>query len=82
MMAGVPVIASRFPEMERIVLEEKTGILVDSHSVKSIAQAVNLLIEHPEYRERLKQNALKASERYNWEHESKQLLSLYKKIEF
>ncbi|WP_332248485.1 glycosyltransferase family 4 protein [Brochothrix campestris] len=80
MMAGVPVIASRFPEMKRVVLTEKTGILVDSHSAKSIAQAVNLLIAHPEYRECLRNNALKASKRYNWEHESKQLLTVYKTI--
>ena len=35
MMAGVPVIACSFPEIQKVVETEKVGICVDSHDYKT-----------------------------------------------
>lgn len=79
-MAGVPVIACSFPEIKKVILEEDVGILVESHNPKSIARGVNFLLDNPEYREYLSENALQARFHYTWELEKKKLLLIYIKL--
>ena len=77
MMSGVPVIACSFPEIQKVVEGEKTGICVDSHDPVSIAEGVNVLLENPDLREEMSQNAYRAREKYNWDNEKLELLRIY-----
>lgn len=77
MMAGVPVIACSFPEIQKVVETNDTGICVDSHDPKSIAAGVNKLVKDPTLREQLSKNSLNASGKYNWEEEKVYLLTIY-----
>ncbi len=81
MMAGLPVIASDFPEMARIINEHNCGILVDSSSSQTIAKGIKELIRSPEEMRRMGIRGRKASlEQYNWPVEAKKLVDLYMKL--
>lgn len=77
MMAGVPVVACSFPEIQRVVEGDRTGVNVDSHDPVSIADGVNWLLNSPEKHTEMKINSLKASTKYNWEIEKHNLLKVY-----
>lgn len=80
MMAGVPVIACSFPEIQKVVELNNTGICVDSHDPQSIAKGVNELVANQELRDQLSANSLVASEKYNWRNEEEILLDIYSKL--
>ncbi len=83
--AGVPVVASDFPAMRRIILEDPVaplGAVCDPTSPIDLARALGgLLGRPPEERERLRRRCLEAAhERWNWEAESAKLLRLYAEL--
>jgi glycosyltransferase involved in cell wall biosynthesis len=45
--AGVPVLATRFPEISNIVDTYKTGILIDHYQPKYIAEVINNMLAFP-----------------------------------
>ncbi|MBK3493773.1 glycosyltransferase family 4 protein [Viridibacillus sp. YIM B01967] len=79
MMAEVPVVACDFPEIKRVVEGENTGICIDSHDPKAIADAVNRLLEDRKLRNQLSDNSLKASVIFNWEREKEMFMNVYTK---
>ena len=73
-MAGVPVIASRFPEMEAVLKRHPYGILVDPDSIDEIAAAILRLYEDTDLRKGLREAGLRAAEsELNWEQENRPL---------
>lgn len=81
MMAGVPVIASGFPEMQRVINETGCGITVDPESPSEIFSAVKSLAENPEERKLMADAGRKsAMEKYNWEPQREKLIRLYREI--
>jgi len=77
MNAGLPVIASAFPELEKVVLQHEIGLTFDPSDPEDIARAARQILKDPDTRERMSQNAFKAANSYNWENESKKLLQIY-----
>lgn len=77
MSSEVPVVACDFPEIKKVVEGEKTGICVDSHDYKEIAEAVNALLTDKELYESCRKNARYAKDKYNWEVEKKNFLKIY-----
>jgi glycosyltransferase involved in cell wall biosynthesis len=80
--AGVPVVASRFPEMERIVAEWQVGELCDPTRIAAIAEATARILRLPadDYvalRRRCRRATL---ERFNWETEVRALLGVYARL--
>lgn len=80
MHAGLPVAVSDLPEMRKIVLEERIGGVCDMSDPKDIARVVNYILSDEKNLKQMKNNAIKAVKKYNWEIESKKLLSTYKKV--
>jgi glycosyltransferase involved in cell wall biosynthesis len=81
MMAGLPVIASNFPNLIKIVEGNKCGLTVDPTDPKQIAEAIKYIKEHPDEAKRMGENGKKAVlEKYNWENESKKLLKIYEEL--
>jgi glycosyltransferase involved in cell wall biosynthesis len=80
--AGVPVVASDFPEMARIVRETGAGTLCDPADVRSVAAAFGAILGlTDEARLGLRQKARRAAlDRYNWETEARKLLDIYERI--
>ena len=78
--AGLPVIASNFPEMLRIVERYDVGATCDPADPDAIARTVESLLARPEELKRMRDNALEASKELNWEHERERLTGLYKRL--
>jgi glycosyltransferase involved in cell wall biosynthesis len=78
--AGVPVLASDFPETRRLVDRYDVGAVCDPGDPAAIANAVNDLLSRPDDLMRMRDNALKAAQELNWEHERERLLALYRRL--
>jgi glycosyltransferase involved in cell wall biosynthesis len=81
--AGVPIVASDFEEMRRIVVEEPLGPLgavCDPADPAAIARAIRGIVSlPPNARAELRQRCLAAAgRRWNWEMESRPLIELYR----
>lgn len=81
MYNGIPVICSNFPVWEKLIKENNCGITVDPTNHNQIIEAINLLIENPDYRLKLGQNGKKlVHEQYNWGIEKEKLFQLYSSL--
>ncbi|HTC86437.1 MAG TPA: glycosyltransferase, partial [Candidatus Acidoferrum sp.] len=83
--AGVPVVASDFPEMRRILLEDPDGPLgavCDPIDPEAVARAIGDIVAlDPAERADLRRRCLSAAgERWNWETESAKLVELYARL--
>jgi len=76
-MAGVPVLASDFPEIGRIVRETGVGLPVDPSDPEDVADKARRLLEDGGLRRRCSENARRAAEVYNWEVEKVKLYEIY-----
>lgn len=78
MSAGIPIVASDFPQWRPIVEGSKCGLLVDSLDPETIAGAITYIFENPEEAARMGENGKKAVKtKYNWNNEKAALLKLY-----
>ena len=82
---GVPVVASDFPEMRRIVVDDPLGplgVLCDPDDPASIARGILAIVEaDPAARADLRSRCLRAAhERWNWETEVARLIDLYERL--
>jgi glycosyltransferase involved in cell wall biosynthesis len=76
MAAGIPVLATDFPENRRILDGSDAGWLVSGRDAPSIARAVNGIFAEPDEMRRRGENGRRAHrERYNWEREEETLLT-------
>lgn len=78
--AGIPILATRLPEIERIILKNQIGIFIDHHDPKHIAHQINNFLSNPDYLE-YKTNTLIASVEYNWNAEKQKLIHLLTQID-
>ncbi len=79
-MAGVPAIASDFPEVRRIVETYGSGLLVDPSRPEAIAEAANRLLQEPELHARCRKGCQQARLALNWEQEAGQFVALYEAL--
>jgi glycosyltransferase involved in cell wall biosynthesis len=79
-MAGLPVIASNYPDMGKFVTENKMGITCDPESAESINAAIQTLVNDPQLREKFAEGARIARTKFNWANEQKKLLEIYSQL--
>jgi glycosyltransferase involved in cell wall biosynthesis len=78
MAAGLPVIASDFPQWRAFVHEHGCGVCVDPLDRAAIAAAIRRFVDDPDESERMGVRGREAVRRvYNWEPEARKLLDLY-----
>ncbi|PYU29046.1 MAG: hypothetical protein DMG32_01175 [Acidobacteria bacterium] len=78
MAAGVPVIASDFPDWRKIIDAARCGLLVPPEDPRAIATAMEYLLTHPEEAREMGLRGRQAVEgSYVWDVEKKTLLDLY-----
>ncbi len=80
MLAGIPVVASDFPEMGRVVRDERVGEVCDPDDPASIAAAVGRIIDDPDQASRCRENARAAIARHHWGLEQSKLLDVYSRL--
>lgn len=77
MHSAVPQIVIDFPEYRRINDQYEVAVLVDDLNVDGLVKAINSVLENRENYDRLRNNCLKAREKYNWQEEEKKLIAIY-----
>lgn len=77
LMAGLPVLASDFPEMRAVVEDSAAGEVVDPQDMAGIRDRLRALLKDEARRKTYSQAALAAARRYNWEQEAPKLVALY-----
>lgn len=81
MASGVPVIASDIPSVREIITDGVDGRLVRADRPADLAMAIRVLLEYPEHRTLLGENARRKIARdYTWEKATARLASLYRSI--
>jgi glycosyltransferase involved in cell wall biosynthesis len=81
MAAGLPIIASDFPRLSKIIEKINCGILVNPLKPEEIAEAMRWILKHPAKAEAMGKRGRQAVEStYNWGAEEEKLLSLYKEL--
>lgn len=78
-LAGLPVIATDFPEIRKIVNKYQVGILADE-SLDGLVLAINQLVQDSQLRKQYSANALKARKELTWESQEHALVDLYNDI--
>jgi len=79
--AGVPVLASRLVEQERIINEYEVGAFIEDYQPEHIADKIKEIFADPLLLSRWKQNTCKLREILNWENESKIVIDIFKQVE-
>lgn len=77
--AGIPVLASRLPEIARIVEGYNLGCIAENHNPEYIAELMNQMLNDEAQNIIWKNNLSAAAKELNWEHEEKILIELYQK---
>lgn len=79
-IAGLPVIASRLPEIRRVVERHDLGLLVTPGDTASLVEALRKLIADDSLRARYAANATRAAQQLNWEEQEAALVALYERV--
>lgn len=77
--AGIPILASRLPEIARIVEGYDIGLIAENHDPKHIAGLMNQMLTNEAQNKIWKNNLIEAAKELNWENEEKTLTELYQK---
>lgn len=81
MSAGIPVVASDFGWLKHIVEKRACGVTADPKDSKSIAKAIQRLLDNPEEAEAMGHRGREAVvHTYNWGAEANKLGALYKTL--
>ncbi|SKA71579.1 Glycosyltransferase involved in cell wall bisynthesis [Paucidesulfovibrio gracilis DSM 16080] len=76
--AGLPVVASDFPEMRRVIEEFSVGGVFDPENPSDIARAITDIKENPEAARQMRANTVNAAGKFHWGNEAEKLLNIYK----
>ncbi|HEX5003638.1 MAG TPA: glycosyltransferase, partial [Bacteroidia bacterium] len=75
--AGLPVLASRLPEVEKIVSEYSIGTFIHSHDPKEVAQKINEILRDTATLDQWKKNGELASRELTWQRESLKFIKVF-----
>jgi glycosyltransferase involved in cell wall biosynthesis len=78
--AGLPQVTMNYPEYQKINSRFEVALLIDNTEPKSIADALNKLLDDDVLHSRLKENCLAARKELNWKQEEQKLLSFYQSV--
>nr|WP_189665557.1 glycosyltransferase [Pseudomonas oryzicola] len=79
-IAGVPSVATNFPEIRKIISQHETGLLVPAGSDQALIDSLNKLICNSALRKKFADNSKKAAKNLSWETQEKLLLDLYQTV--
>jgi len=78
--AGIPQIAMNYPEYSAFNEAHPIAILIDNLTAKSVAEAINKLLDNNALMQEMKQACHKAADEVNWQSESKKLIHFYNQL--
>ncbi|MCR9171464.1 MAG: glycosyltransferase [bacterium] len=77
MHAGTPVVATNIIEVANVIKTHDIGVVLETITPKTLAQALTEIINDPERLKRMKSNCAKAAQTENWENETAVLSEIY-----
>ena len=77
--AEIPILASRLPELENVILQYKIGDFIDDHNPKTIANKLNEMLYSQQLSSYKKYLAI-AKKEITWKSEKEKLLTIIKNI--
>jgi glycosyltransferase involved in cell wall biosynthesis len=77
--AGIPILATKLPEIQNIITKYNIGVFIDNHNPNHIAEKINEILNSPNYLE-YKSNTVIASVENNWKSEKQKLIDLINKM--
>jgi glycosyltransferase involved in cell wall biosynthesis len=77
---GIPVLASRLPEIENVITTYRVGDFIVTHDPKHIAAKLNEMFSDVMKQSKWKANAVEAAKVLNWENEEVKLLNVFKSL--
>ena len=80
--AGVPVLASDFPETQKIINKYNIGIATLEDDPQKLASLLENMIHDKNQRQEWEINLEKAANELTWENESQKLIKFYKEMNF
>jgi glycosyltransferase involved in cell wall biosynthesis len=81
MACGAAVVASNLGQISEVIQDGYNGLLTPASDVNALARAILQLIENPELRTRLGQQArLDAEQKYSWDHYISRLENVYESV--
>jgi len=81
MAAGLPVVASDFPQVREVVIGSGAGLVTDTRSPERIAKALSsLLADRGAAREMGERGRAAVEARYNWSTSAAALLAVYERV--
>jgi glycosyltransferase involved in cell wall biosynthesis len=75
--SGLPVLAAHYPEAKRLLAEYSIGLTFDPYDPRSIAAAINQLIDEPVLADRFRTNTSVALQRLDADAEWRKLVAVY-----
>eukprot|EP00825_Cyclidium_porcatum_P008314 TRINITY_DN14136_c0_g1_i2.p1 TRINITY_DN14136_c0_g1~~TRINITY_DN14136_c0_g1_i2.p1 ORF type:complete len:232 (-),score=30.83 TRINITY_DN14136_c0_g1_i2:225-920(-) len=79
MKYGVPVLASNFPEIARIVEPNHTGKLISHYEPEYLAKVITQMLKEWEDKSTYKNRLKELADKYCWENEEKVMLEIVRK---
>ena len=76
--AGVPIIASNFPEIRKFIEKYNIGEVVDPENYQNIIDKIKYLIENPNIYLNYKNNCLNARTILNWESQETKFIQIFR----
>jgi len=78
--ARLPILASNFPEMEKVVQDADLGYTFDPENPDAIEEVIKKMMNNEERRKEFREHTHSAAKRYNWKVEEEKLIGIYKSL--
>ena len=79
--AGIPVVASHLPEIEKIIRRYDIGLFIEDHEPSTIAATIREALLDEARRGQWQRNLALAAQDLCWENEEKKLLEIYRRYD-
>lgn len=77
LQCGIPVLASRLPEIEKVITAYHVGDFIDTHEPKHIADKLNEMFNNTTKQAEWKANTVEAAKTLNWENEEIYVIKIF-----
>ena len=81
MLAGIPIAASRVPELRRFVEGHALGLTFDPDDPRDIASTLNFLLADRSALTEMREHSREAARRFVWENEVPKLVQTYRALD-
>ena len=79
--AGLPIVASDFPFLRKVIATDDLGVVADLSTPESYARAINQVLTLPDGGAQIRANMRRVAPRYTWRDQARALVAAYKALQ-